>query len=74
MPGTIAIQEDAETVDMRELFRARAGDDGRALLFEDEVYSWREHVQASLDRAALLLALRPPQTSIRSPVQTVVCW
>ena len=44
--------------DVRELFRARAEDDGLALCFEDERFTWREHVQASLDRAAWLLAIR----------------
>ena len=42
---------------VRDLLRDRAHDDATALLFEDERWSWREHVQASLDRAALLLAL-----------------
>ena len=45
--------------DIRELFRARADDDGTALCFEDERYTWREHVQASLDRAAWLRASKP---------------
>jgi len=43
---------------VRELLRARAGDDHVALRFEDAAWTWREHVQASLDRAAWLLALR----------------
>lgn len=45
--------------DIRALFRARANDDGTAVLFDDERYSWRQHVQASLDRAAWLLARKP---------------
>jgi fatty-acyl-CoA synthase len=45
--------------DMRALFRARADDDGAAVLFEDERVSWRQHVQASLDRASWLLANKP---------------
>jgi fatty-acyl-CoA synthase len=43
---------------IRALLRARADDDHPALRFEDATWSWRDHVQASLDRAALLLALR----------------
>jgi fatty-acyl-CoA synthase len=43
---------------VRDLLRDRARDDHAALRFEDEAWSWREHVQASLDRAAWLLALR----------------
>ncbi len=43
---------------VRDLLRDRAHDDATALRFEDERWSWREHVAASLDRAALLLALR----------------
>jgi fatty-acyl-CoA synthase len=45
---------------IRNLLRARAEDDAVALRFEDESTSWREHVRASIERAALLLALRPP--------------
>ena len=45
--------------DIRELFRARAEDDGTGMRFEDERYTWREHVQASLDRAAWLRSSRP---------------
>jgi acyl-CoA synthetase (AMP-forming)/AMP-acid ligase II len=43
---------------VRDLLRDRAADDALALRFEDESWSWREHVQASLDRAAWLLELR----------------
>jgi fatty-acyl-CoA synthase len=43
---------------VRDLLRDRAADDAVALRFEDESWSWREHVQASLDRAAWLLELR----------------
>jgi fatty-acyl-CoA synthase len=43
---------------VRDLLRDRAADDATALRFEDESWSWREHVQASLDRAAWLLELR----------------
>jgi fatty-acyl-CoA synthase len=43
---------------VRDLLRDRAQDDHVALRFEDAALSWREHVQASLDRAAWLLALR----------------
>lgn len=43
---------------VRDLLRDRARDDAPALRFEDESWSWREHVQASLDRAAWLLELR----------------
>jgi fatty-acyl-CoA synthase len=43
---------------IRDLLRDRAADDHTALRFEGEAWSWREHVQASLDRAALLLELR----------------
>jgi fatty-acyl-CoA synthase len=44
---------------MRDLLRERAADDAPGLHFEDETWSWRAHVQASLARAAWLLALRP---------------
>jgi fatty-acyl-CoA synthase len=43
---------------MRDLLRERARDDAVALRFEDASWSWRAHVAASLERAALLLALR----------------
>jgi fatty-acyl-CoA synthase len=43
---------------IRALLRARAADDHPALRFEDEVWSWRAHVQASLARAALLRGLQ----------------
>jgi fatty-acyl-CoA synthase len=43
---------------VRDLLRERAQDDHLALRFEDAAWSWREHVHASLDRAAWLLALR----------------
>jgi fatty-acyl-CoA synthase len=43
---------------VRDLLRDRAQDDATALRFEDASWTWREHVQASLDRAAWLLALR----------------
>ncbi len=45
--------------DVRSLFRARAGDDSVAIVFEDDRMTWREHVQASLARAAWLESLRP---------------
>ena len=43
---------------VRDLLRERAQDDAPGLRFEDESWSWREHVEASLARAALLLELR----------------
>jgi fatty-acyl-CoA synthase len=43
---------------VRELLRARADDEHPALRFEDGSWSWRAHVEASLVRAAWLLALR----------------
>jgi fatty-acyl-CoA synthase len=43
---------------VRDLLRERAADDAIALRFEDESWTWPEHVAASLERAALLLALR----------------
>ena len=45
---------------MRELLLARAEDDGPALLFEDERYSWREYFHACCERAEALLAWRRP--------------
>ncbi|SEC56761.1 fatty-acyl-CoA synthase [Amycolatopsis tolypomycina] len=43
-----------------ELLLARAGDDRPGLLFEDETYTWAEHVRASACQAtALRTALRP---------------
>jgi fatty-acyl-CoA synthase len=48
---------------MRDLLRERAADDAPALRFEDEAWSWRAHVENSLERAAWLLAAgrsRPP--------------
>ncbi len=43
---------------MRELLLDRAEDDGPALFFEDEQWSWRELVQACRDRAQALLDWR----------------
>jgi fatty-acyl-CoA synthase len=45
-----------ETVD--EMIRAREGDPNPAILFEDEQYSWADHVAASAARAALANDLR----------------
>jgi fatty-acyl-CoA synthase len=45
---------------MRALLRARAADERVGLRFEDAAWSWRDVVQASIERAALLLALRDP--------------
>jgi fatty-acyl-CoA synthase len=42
------------------LLVSRAADDHRGLLFEDASWTWREVVQASADRAALLAQLRRP--------------
>jgi fatty-acyl-CoA synthase len=43
-----------------ELIKARAADDGVAILFEDESYTWPEYVQGCATRAAYLQAeLRP---------------
>jgi fatty-acyl-CoA synthase len=43
---------------VRDLLRDRAADAHVALRFEDESWTWREHVALSLERAAWLLALR----------------
>src|SRR3954468_3758880 len=43
-----------------DLIRARAEDDGVALLFEDERWSWREYVDACNQRAAWLESVRRP--------------
>jgi fatty-acyl-CoA synthase len=43
---------------VRDLLRERADDDAVGLRFEDERWTWREHVALSLERAAFLLALR----------------
>ncbi|MCE2389855.1 MAG: AMP-binding protein [Proteobacteria bacterium] len=42
-----------------DLLLARAEDDNPGLLFEDRVWTWREVVQASAERAHLLAELRP---------------
>ena len=42
------------------LLTRRADDDRRGLIFEDDSWTWREVVQASADRAALLAELRRP--------------
>ncbi|MEV6627612.1 long-chain-fatty-acid--CoA ligase [Amycolatopsis sp. NPDC051106] len=51
-----------------ELLLARAGDERPGLLFEDETYSWAEHVRASARRAADLRATldrdKPPHVGI----------
>jgi fatty-acyl-CoA synthase len=51
-----------------ELLLARAGDERPGLLFEDETYSWAEHVRASAHRAAGLRATldwdKPPHVGI----------
>lgn len=43
---------------VRDALRLRAEDDHPALLFEEQSFTWREHVRACLDRAHLLLSLR----------------
>ena len=43
---------------LAELILARGDDDGTALLFEDQRWSWREYVGACIARAQLLLELR----------------
>ena len=43
-----------------DLVRARADDDGVALVFEDEQWSWREFVAGAVQRAQWLLANRQP--------------
>ncbi len=50
-----------DTVD--QMLRARAGDPHPALLFEDERYTWAEHVQLSAARAAFYRSLCGPGTS-----------
>jgi fatty-acyl-CoA synthase len=49
---------DADTVD--EMIRRRHGDQHTALLFDDDRWTWDEHVTASATRAALAGALRRP--------------
>lgn len=48
------------TTTISEFLRARAEDDATALRFGESCWTWREHVQASADRAALLEAWRRP--------------
>jgi fatty-acyl-CoA synthase len=43
-----------------ELLLARAEDANPGLAFEDQRWSWKEHVQECVDRAALLRAMRRP--------------
>jgi fatty-acyl-CoA synthase len=43
---------------VRDLLRERAAEDRTALCFEDQRWSWQEHVQLSQERAAWLLAER----------------
>lgn len=45
---------------MRDLLLARAEDDAQALFFEDQVWTWREFVDACAERAALFESLRVP--------------
>jgi fatty-acyl-CoA synthase len=51
-----------------DLLLARAGDDDRGLRFEDETYSWAEHVRASAGLAATLRAVlrrdAPPHVGV----------
>jgi fatty-acyl-CoA synthase len=49
---------EAHTID--EMIRRRRGDANTALRFEDERWTWDEHVQASATRAALASTLRTP--------------
>jgi fatty-acyl-CoA synthase len=51
----------AQHATIAELLLARAGDDGTALLFEDQQWSWRELVQQAAIRSALMQQLRPPE-------------
>jgi len=46
------------TLDVAELLRRRASDEGSALRFEDQRWNYREYVAACAQRAALLLELR----------------
>lgn len=46
---------------MAELLLARADDENRAFMFEDQVWSWREFLQESATRAAVLEQLRPAE-------------
>ena len=55
--GTAVPQPDHAT--MAELLLARADDDNRAFLFEDQEWTWREFLQESSARAAVLELLRP---------------
>ena len=51
-----------DTVD--QMVRGRAGESGLAVLFEDERYTWDEHVQRSAARAALARSLAGRGTHI----------
>jgi len=53
---SVTVPDRAETV--RDLLRRRAHDERAALRFEDETWTWAEHVETSRDRAAWLLAER----------------
>jgi fatty-acyl-CoA synthase len=57
MPRVSAVAR-PQPLTVRDLLRERAQDDHVALRFEDATWTWRAHVQASLERAAWLLALR----------------
>ena len=48
-----------EHTTMAELLLARAEDDNRAFMFEDQQWTWREFLQESATRAAVLETLRP---------------
>ena len=48
-----------DTRTVRDALRALAERDSVGLRFEDQSWTWREHVQASIDRSRLLLQLRP---------------
>ena len=43
-----------------QIIRAREGDPNPAILFEDERFTWAEHVEASAARAALHASLCAP--------------
>lgn len=55
--GAAVPQPDHAT--MAELLMARAADDNRALLFEDQEWTWRELLQEAAARAAMMEELRP---------------
>ena len=59
VPGSVPAATPTD-VTVTELLFARAGDDHVGLRFEDESWTWAEHVQLSADRARWLQSVRRP--------------